>query len=193
MSTAAPPGLMTADEFYEWANRPENADRHYELSAGRVVEMPSPGELHGVICWLVVKLLTEYLTRRRAGYLCTNDTGLIVARDPDTVRGPDVMLFLESKPLERMARGHADNVPALVVEVLSPSDRMRDVLRRVRQYHDRGVPLVWVVEPDIRALHVYRPNEFPKVLDESDDLTGNGILPDFAQTVADLFRMDGQP
>ena len=189
MSTAAPPGLLTADEFYDWANRPENADRHFELDAGRVVEMPSPGELHGVFCWLVVKLLTGYLARRRAGYLCTNDTGLVVARDPDTVRGPDVMLYLESKSLERLTLKHATDIPALVAEVMSPFDRMRDILRRVEQYHRRGVPLVWVVEPEARSVHVFRPNEFPKVLDESDDLTGNGALPDFAYKVADLFRM----
>jgi Uma2 family endonuclease len=191
MSTAAPPGLMTAAEFYAWANRPDNADRHFELDAGRVVEMPSPGELHGVACWLVVKLLTGYLARRQAGYLCTNDTGLVVARGPDTVRGPDAMLYLESKPLERLAAGHATDVPALVVEVMSPSDRMRDILRRVEQYHRCGVPLVWVVEPDVRSVHVFRPNEFPKVLDESDELAGNGILPEFAYTVSDLFRMHG--
>jgi len=59
MSTAAPPGLMTADEFYDWANRPENADRQFELVAGRVVDVPSLGKLHGVFCWLVVRLLTD--------------------------------------------------------------------------------------------------------------------------------------
>ena|SRR5947209_5270351 len=189
MSTAAPPGLLTADEFYDWANRAENADRRYELDAGRVVETPSPGELHGAVCWLVIKLLAEYLARRRAGYLLSNDTGLVVARDPDTVRGPDVMLYLENKPLAQMARGHARAIPALVAEIMSPSDRMSDILRRVRQYHHQGVPLVWVVEPDARMVHVYRPNEFPKVLDESDELTGNEILPDFQYKVADLFRM----
>src|SRR5438270_13969206 len=112
MSTAAPPGLLTAEEFYDWANRPENAGKRYELDAGRVVEMPSPGKLHGVFCWMVIKLLTEYLSIRRAGYLCTNDTGLIVAHDPDTVRGPDVMLYLDTEPVDQITRRHAEDAPA---------------------------------------------------------------------------------
>jgi len=82
------------------------------------------------------------------------------------------MLYLDSKPLEEINPRDADDVPTLVVEVVSPSDRMRDVLRRVEQYHRRGVPVVWVVEPDSRSLHVYRPNEFPKVLDETDEIDG---------------------
>jgi Uma2 family endonuclease len=193
MSIGAATPLMTAEEFFEWANRPENANRLYELEAGRAVEVPSPGELHGFVCWLVIKLLTAYVGRRGAGYLCTNDTGLVVARGPDTVRGPDVMLYLESKRLDEMSRSFAQDIPALVVEVLSPSDRMSKTLRRVEQYHQRGVPLVWVVEPDARAIHVFRPNEFPRVLDESDDLTGNGVLPEFQHKVSDLFSTHGPP
>ena len=34
MATAGPPGLMTAEEFYEWANRPENADKWYRTGRG---------------------------------------------------------------------------------------------------------------------------------------------------------------
>lgn len=189
MSTAAPPGLMTADQFYEWANRPENADKWYELDAGKVVEMPSPGKRHGMVCGMVARKLSAYLDARGEGYLCTNDTGLVVARDPDTVRGPDLMLYLDHQSLEDATPRHADNVPALVVEVMSPSDSMGKTLRRVKQYLNRGVPLVWIIEPEIAAVQVFQPSEFPKVLDNSDELTGNGVLPDFRCLVSDFFTI----
>src|SRR5687767_12459684 len=101
---------MTAEEFFDWAGRPENVGRRYELQDGEVVEMPSPGELHGIVCWLVARLLGNYLFARGAGSICTNDTGLIVRRGPDTVRGPDVMLFLEDRALNQMSRGHSERV-----------------------------------------------------------------------------------
>jgi Uma2 family endonuclease len=182
---------MTAEEFYDWANRPENDGRRLELDAGEVVEMPSPGELHGFVCWLTGMLLGNYLFRRGAGYICSNDTGLIVHRRPDTVRGPDLILFLESRAAAEMNRGFCDRVPALIVEVVSPSDKEKDTNRRVRQYLARGVPLVWVVYPEHRLVHVCRPDEFHKVLDETDELTGNGVLPDFACLVRDLFTPPG--
>ncbi len=189
--SAVSTALLTAEEFFEWANRPENADASYELEDGKVVPMPSLGELHGLLCWIVAHLLGGYVVPR-GGYLMTNDTGLIVRRRPDTVRGPDVMLFLDGRKVEEMSRGHSQRVPTLVVEVLSPSDQFSKTLRRVDQYEARGVPLIWVIDPDERAVHIFRPNELRKRLDETDDLTGNGVLPDFSCKVADLFTLPGQ-
>ena len=189
MSTATATNLMTAEEFFDWANLPENADKRLELEAGRPVEMPSPGKLHGTVCWLVVRKLTEYVQVRGQGYICTNDTGLIVARSPDSVPGPDVMLYLEHSTFDQITPKHADDVPTLVAEILSPSDSMGATLRRVEQYLGRGVPLVWVVEPNVRTVQVYRPNEFPRVLDETDELSGNGVLPEFRCAVSEFFTI----
>ncbi|OWK41878.1 hypothetical protein FRUB_03956 [Fimbriiglobus ruber] len=183
---------LTADEFFEWANRPENAGRRFELESGEVIEMPPPGLFHGVVCWLVGVVLSQYLFRRGRGFLSTNDAGLIVQRGPDTVRGPDLMLFLESQELDQITRKHTDQVPALVVEVFSPTDKPGRLNRRVAQYHGRGVPLVWVVFPEERTVNVYRPNEPPAVLDEAEELTGDGVLPDFRCRVSDLFRLPGK-
>lgn len=182
---------LTAEQFFEWANRRENEGKRYELVNGEVVEMPSPGELHGYVCWIVIKILTEYVVRRGAGYLLTNDAGLIIRRAPDTVRGPDVMLFLENRSLKEMSSGYCERVPALIVEVRSPSDRDGKIVRRVEQYHRRGIPLVWVVDFEELIVTSYRPNEFPKVLDETEILSGNGVLPDFSCKVADLFALPG--
>lgn len=191
MPTTTPETGMTAEEFYDWANRPENAGRRLELDEGGVVEMPSPGVAHALVCWFVIRVLTEYVVRRGSGHLLTNDCGLVVRRRPDTVRGPDVMLSLESLQLDQATRGHKDDLPALVVEVISPSDKEKATNRRVRQYLERGVPLVWVIYPETRLVNVCRPNEFPKTLDETDELTGNGVLPDFACPVRDLFTPPG--
>jgi Uma2 family endonuclease len=194
MTPAAPAGLMTAEEFYDWASLPENADRKWELEDGVPVEVPtvpSPGELHGAICWVVAFVLGGYLYRRGAGYICTNDTGLIVRRKPDGVRGPDVLLFLTGKPVDQLNRGWADQVPALVVEVFSPSDRPGTLNRRVKQYLRRGVPLVWVVYPDERTVDVYRPGVESESLGGDDDLSAPDVLPGFACTVSALFTLPG--
>jgi Uma2 family endonuclease len=191
MATDTTTTLMTAEEFFDWANRPEHGDKHFELENGRVVEMPSPGELHGVVCWLIAHLLGNYLFSRGSGYLCTNDTGLIVRRNPDTVRGPDVMVFLTAKTVDQLNLGHADEAPAAVVEVFSPSDKPGQLTRRIAQYHKRGVPLVWVVYPEDRSVDVYRPGRPTESLTESDELTGGDALPDFRCKVADLFALPG--
>src|SRR5947199_9538843 len=93
MSTAATNRRMSADEFFAWCNRPENRDRHFELDRGEVVEVSRPGERHGFVCLNVGAILRNYAYQRRKGYACSNDTGLILGRDPDTVRGPDLVFY----------------------------------------------------------------------------------------------------
>ncbi len=183
---------LTAEEFWEWIHRSENEGRLFELENGEVVEMPSPGELHGAICFLIIRLLGNYLFQRGKGYLCTNDTGLLVKRDPDNVRGPDVMLFDETRALDNLSRRVTDRIPKLVIEVLSPSDQLSKVNRRIIQYLKRGVPLVWLVDPDVRTVTVYRPGKELYLVDDTEELTGEDVLPDLRMRVADLFTMPGQ-
>jgi Uma2 family endonuclease len=191
MATVSTP-KMTAEEFFDWANRPENEGRLFELDRGEVVEMPPPKKGHGFLNWIVTKLLTEYVTRRGSGFLLTNDTGIIVERDPDTLRGADIMLYLRQPRPDDLQPHYVQDVPDLIVEVLSEHDRPSQITRRIGQYLRRGVPLVWVIDPEDHTLTAYRPNEIPVVLDKQDQLTGNGILPDFSCRVADLFALPGQ-
>src|SRR5438105_8974717 len=92
--------LLTAEEFYEWANRPENRGRQCELERGRIVEMSRPGKLHGMVCANVARILGNFAVARQRGYVCSNDTGVIVERAPDTVRGPDVLFFEDADTVE---------------------------------------------------------------------------------------------
>ncbi|MBV9122317.1 MAG: Uma2 family endonuclease [Planctomycetes bacterium] len=182
---------MTAEEFHEWSCRPENQDKVYELERGEPVEMPPPSEQHGVVCALVAHLLWKFIFQRGYGYVCSNDTGLLVAEDPDTVRGPDLMLFGEARRLEDLSRQFVARVPQLVVEVLSPSDQTGKVMRRLSQYLKRGVPLVWLVDPEVRIVTVYRPGREHQVVEETEELTGEEVLPGFRCRVAELFALPG--
>ena len=184
--------LMTAEEFFDWANRPENEDKLFELEYGEIVEMPPPSELHGVVCSLIAHLLWTFIFRRGKGYLCGNDSGLLIARGPDTVRGPDLMLFDESRPLDTLSRKFTERIPKLVIEVLSPSDQMTKVNLRISQFLKRGVPLAWLVDPEVRSVTVYRPGKEHSVVDETEELTGEDALPDLRVRVADLFAMPEQ-
>src|SRR5262245_11458663 len=89
-TTARP---MTAEEFYDWANHPDRGGRSYELVRGEVVEVSRPGDVHGFVCANVARILGNFTFARRKGYVGSNDPGVVLERDPDTVRGPDLVLF----------------------------------------------------------------------------------------------------
>src|SRR5688572_17524341 len=112
--------LMTAEEFYDWAHLPENRDKPYELVRGEVVEVTRPGKFHGFVCGNVVAALHNYARQKKRGYVCSNDTGIVVGRNPDTVRGPDVLFFDDAQTAEQIDQKYGDTPALLAVEVLSP-------------------------------------------------------------------------
>jgi Uma2 family endonuclease len=183
--------FVTADEFWDWVDRPENQSKHWELDEGEIVEMPPPGELHGIICGWMIYLFWQFVVRRGKGAVAGNDTGLLVGRNPDTVRGPDIMVFAESRKKDELSRKYTERVPALIVEVLSPQDKQGRTNRRISQYLARGVPLVWVVDPEDQMITVYRPNREHYVVDAREEITGEDALPDFRFRVAEFFTLPG--
>jgi Uma2 family endonuclease len=191
MSTAPATTLMTADEYWEWGQRPENSRKRTELVRGEIVEMSSPGEIHGSVCWLIGFLFGLYVVKRGKGRATTNDTGLVVAEGPDTVRGPDIMFFDESRPLEALNWKHARQIPQLVIEVVSPSDKPNKINQRIGEYLRRGVALVWIVDPEDRTVGIHRRGELPRTLDDTDEITGDDVLPDLKWRVAELFNLPG--
>src|SRR5215813_8568754 len=76
---------MTAEEFWDWLHQNNGADKRWELVNGEIEEMPPPGELHGVVCAWIAAFLWQFVIRRGHGRVCSNDTGLVVTSDPDTV------------------------------------------------------------------------------------------------------------
>lgn len=108
---------------------------------------------------------------------------------------PDI-LFITSSHLREIMNRDPDwgnkpliGPPDLVVEVVSPTDLMTHVNRKVRLYLEDGVQLVWVVEPDEKSVSIFTPNtkQFTRLTIE-DTLSGGDILPNFALPLEQLFE-----
>jgi Uma2 family endonuclease len=185
--------LFTAEEFYDWVHQPENRDRRFELEAGEVIEMPPPGEVHGAVCANCTGILWNYSRQKRRGYVCSNDTGIILERDPDTVRGADIALYLDNRALSELSSKYAAYLPALAVEVLSPTDRIGKMLKRIHLFLAKGVQMVWLLDPESRSITVWQQGQTNHVVFEiGEELQGFALLPDFRCAVADFFVMPGE-
>ena len=185
MATAAQTtqGLLTAEEF---AGRPDPGYPE-ELEEGRIVRMPPPGGRHGQICGKVVRILGNHADDHDLGHVLSNDSGVVTARGPDSVRGPDVSFYrYERLPRGPLAGGYPDVPPDLVVEVLSPDDRWPKVLAKVAEYLNAGVAAVAVLDPEEKALHLY-DGERPRILGAADELTLPALLGEFRVAVGRFF------
>ena len=191
MSIVVASERMTAEEFAAWVERPENADRHFELVQGEVIEMPPPKRPHGFVCNNIAWRLTNHAASIGRGIVCTNDSGVIVERDPDTVRGPDVSYFDDVTDESEIVYEYPEVPPVIAVEVLSPNDRVNDVACKVDEYLAFGVKQVWVVDPEMKNVAVHRPGQSMRLLKRDDELTGADDLPGFSCKVSDFFRLPG--
>lgn len=184
--------LLTAEEFYHFSHLPENDDRLLELERGEVVEMSRPGKRHGLVCNNVGGILRNYAIAKKKGYVCSNDTGVVVERDPDTVRGPDIVFFEDAKAFDEVDEKYGDVPPVLAVEVLSPNDSMGKVNRRVKEQLLFGTKMVWVLDPEALNVTVYQLGKDYSLLEAGDEITGQEVLPDFRCAVAEFFRLPGR-
>lgn len=89
--------LITAEQLYELSDDGLN----YELLRGTLVSEPVPGRLHGRTVARISKLLSIFVDSRRLGVVYTGDTGFVLARQPDTVRGPDVAFMTNERERDR--------------------------------------------------------------------------------------------
>lgn len=181
MPVVATPGV-SLEEFLAL----EDPDNLLELIDGEVVAMSRPKGRHCIICNRFGRLIGNYVDEKQLGWVASNDTGVIIRGSRDSLRGVDVGYWsFERQPHEPV--DYFDGVPELAVEVLSPTDRRKDVLHKVRQYVDAGVRLVWVADPETETVTVYRGSMTGIEHPADAILDGGEVLPGFALRVGDFF------
>lgn len=182
MATSAPTQLLTAEQFAELS-----FDGLVELVRGEIVEMTRPDQVHGSVCSEIAFAIMAWAKRANAGRVTTNDSGILTERNPDTLRGADVAFFAISQlPGGKLPRGLTSIIPALCVEVLSPSNSWTEMRRKIEEYLAVGVREVWIVDPDARTVETFRSDAPPVLLHESQLVTSRE-LPDFSVSVSELF------
>jgi len=70
-------------------------------------------------------------------------------------------------------------VPEFVIEVLSPSDRLRAAQKKMSLWMANGVDLGWLIDGDNRRIYVYRGAAEPRVVADVDSLEGEGPVEGF--------------
>jgi Uma2 family endonuclease len=189
MTTIQSEHLMTTEDLLALPD--DGMER--ELSRGRLREreMTRRGRRHTKAGSAIAKLLGCWLDTqpKPRGEVLTGEAGFQLQSDPDTTVGIDVAYI--SAELSATAPEDAfiiEGVPTLAVEILSPSDQQQDVLDKVRDYLDAGVPLVWIVETVFKTVTVYRPDSEPQMFTVKDELTAEPHLPGFRVRVGQVFE-----
>ncbi len=180
--------LMTADEFLLMPD----GDQRHELIRGEVRSTSLARGEHGLTGMQIAVPLAAVVEQQDLGDVFMAGTGFRIARDPDTVRAPDVS-FLRAERWNALERPQAfiEGAPDLAVEIVSPSDSAEEVNEKALSSLDAGVRLLWVVHSHGRTVTVYAPDRTARVLGNGDTLDGGDVVPGFRLLIQSIFAKGG--
>jgi Uma2 family endonuclease len=171
----------------QFEDRLFDGDRWIELTEGRLVRLEPPDDIHGDVVRNLAKPLAAYLKSIPDIYACF-ELPLIISTSPPTVRCPAVSCFQSTNRFAESDKVMTDSIPLLVVEVASTNERRDAMSRRVKEYLDRGVKGIWIIDPVTKHVHVFYPPSQGLMLKQTQMLVGSPVLPDFQIQVSDLFQ-----
>jgi Uma2 family endonuclease len=138
---------MTAREYFSLGE----TDERYELIDGVLVMSPSPTLPHQDIVRALLRQI-EPTVDELPGVRIVLDTDIKFA--DDTVYRPDIAIYLPGRVSDET--DYPDAAPDLIIEVVSPSSKARDLITKRDDYARFGVREYWVLDADVSAIHVFR-------------------------------------
>lgn len=161
-----------------------------ELIDGQLVERESMGQEADAVGGRLISFLNIYASTTLPGLVNAGQGGFqIFPDDPKKVRIPDVAFTKRERiPSGRAAKGHSRIAPDLAVEIISPRDLAVALRRKIRDFLDAGIPLVWVICPETRDVEVFRADGSGALRKEGETLDGEHILPGFSCPITALFE-----
>ncbi len=161
-----------------------NDGRKYELVSGRIHTVPTGGRHGEIVSGIIARLY-----HAKPPYAVVYSEGVGFRMQGGNIRSPDASVMRR----ERLPQGKSpdefiEGAPDLAVEVVSPSEDIRDLYQKVLEYFESGAQEVWLLFPARKQVYRYRAPLEVEVLHENDLLTGGTLIPNFQVRVSELFE-----
>lgn len=186
MATTVP--RLTYDELELRREAPEHERNRLELIDGEVVVTPAPETGHQLVSMSLAAALDRFVRPARLGWVLAAPIDVRLS-DTNVVQ-PDVC-FVSREQRDIIIRRGLDGPPDLLVEILSPATRGRDLGAKRELYGRFGVPEYWIVDPRSRSVEVLtlRDGAYAPLAIEGG-VVRSAALPGFAMPLAELFDLD---
>ena len=163
---------------------PYEKGRHLELLLGEMIEVTSATPEHQSIVLALGSSLYQYLQRQPYGGALPD---VEFALGEDIRLRPDLAILLG----ERWTSINWKKIPVpvapnIAVEVVSPSERVTDSLRKIKTYLGAGVQEVWQVSAETQEILIYGSPKSIHALDIGDNLS-TPLLPGWQISVREIF------
>ena len=170
---------MTDDNFYQLCR--SNPDVKFERNAkGEIIIMSPTGGETGNRNLEIGADFVIWNRQTKLGILFDSSTAFKFPNN--AVRSPDVSWVKKERwealtPEERIK--FPPVAPDFVLELMSPTDSLKETQAKMEEYLENDVKLGWLIEPKTRRVEIYRPGKEVEVLTSPSSLSGENILPGF--------------
>jgi Uma2 family endonuclease len=173
-------------EHLETIPQEREGDRH-ELVDGELVVTPSPRPTHQMISVNIEFALVRHVREHDLGMVL--DAPIDVRLTPDNVLVPD-LVFIARDRLHIIGPKAIDAAPDLIVEILSPGTKQRDLSMKRALYARFGVQEYWVVEPEARSVTTLMlvGDMYEKISSSQADTVPSRVLPRLALNLNEVFK-----
>ena len=178
---------LTDEQFYQLCK--DNPEARLELTAdGELIAMPPTGAETGARNMKLSHRLQSWSEKDGRGIAFDSSTGFALPNGAK--RSPDASWLSVERwdPLsDEEQEGFAPLCPDFVVELRSPTDRLRILKRKMAEYIDNGAGLGWLIDPVEKCVHVYRSGHPDECLENPAEVSGEPILPGFTLRLKDIW------
>lgn len=182
--------LYDIDDLWELVCQDDTGLKHYELIDGALIEMSPPGGRHGLLATKFARYLDIYAETLDLG-LVTVETGYHPPDNRHTLLSPDVAFVSKKRAPQPFPEKFVPLMPDLAVEIVSPSNSVKELRRKAAIYLQNGAQLVWIVVPGKNSVEVCRMKDGAgmtrEIVESTGTLSGEQVLPGFALDMKRLF------
>ncbi|MBW4420345.1 MAG: Uma2 family endonuclease [Myxacorys californica WJT36-NPBG1] len=170
---------MTDEQFYQLCQL--NPDAKFERNAkGELLIMsPTGGETGSNNATLTARFVV-WNEQTKLGIVFDSSTGFKLPNGGD--RSPDVA-WVKKERWDALTPEQKKKFPPIspdfVLELMLPTDTLRETQAKMQEYMSSGVKLGWLVDPETRRVEIYRLGQDIEVLDAPEMLSGEDVLPSF--------------
>ncbi len=170
---------LTDDQFFQLCQENENIRLERTAKGELIIMSPVGGETGNSNAGLTAQIWI-WNESHKLGKVFDSSTGFKLPNGAD--RSPDaswVKLERWNALTPEQQKKFPPLCPDFVVELMSPSDSLKDTQDKMKEYRDNGAVLGWLINRKSRQVEIYRQNQEVEVLESPAAVSGEDVLPGF--------------
>ena len=181
--------LYTVEELWELIGESDDY-KLAELIDGELIVVRGSGAVSAILAGSLLTKIANFVYENKLGYVTGADGHFVLATEPKSVAViPDVAFVRKDRMPKPVPKKFIHLAPDLAIEVISPTDRAKDIRRKIDTYLKYDTELIWIVYPASERIDVYRLSDktHTETLGIDDTLSGENVLSGFQLSIKDIF------